>query len=229
MNPVIEAASISGGVGALGIISTAVTAWIGSRNTKRATEQATAAGTANTRATLAAAREERLWEKRAATYEETLAWLLLNLANRFHSAVERDWNESLKRQLEEATSDYESAQWFARTGRLYAYGSDTVLAASDVARRAHREVLDRHHELEQLREAVPGQESALPENAPEREALGRASRKLTSAMEAASAADKELRQLIRDELRSRPEAATPPTAVPAVRRSLWHGRKAVND
>jgi peptidoglycan hydrolase CwlO-like protein len=90
-------------------------------------------------------------------------------------------------------------------------------------------VLDRHHEFEQLRERVAEQKSALPETALGREALGRAGRKLTDAMEAASRAEKELRQLIREELRSKPEAAMPPAAVPAKRRRSWFRRKDVDD
>ena len=76
VDPTIAAAWITGGVGALGIAGTVVTAIVGSRNTRRATEATIAAGTATTAATLTAARDDRLWEKRCAAYEETLTALL---------------------------------------------------------------------------------------------------------------------------------------------------------
>jgi hypothetical protein len=221
VDPVIAAAWITGGVGAAGIAGTVAATIVGSRNTKHATEAMIAAGAATTAATLAAAREDRLWEKRAAVYEETLTGLLFRQADRFHSVVELDWDEALEPQLKDAANAYDSPQWFERLGRLYAYGSDAVLAASDAAHRAHGEVGDRHHELEQLRELVAEQASALPDTAPEREALGKAGRKLTSAMEAASAAEKELIKVIRDELRSKPEAAVLPVTVPAERHRFW--------
>lgn len=39
VDPTIAAAWISGGVGAVGVAGTVATAWIGSRNTRKATEQ----------------------------------------------------------------------------------------------------------------------------------------------------------------------------------------------
>jgi len=59
MNPSVEAAWIAAGVGALGIVSTAVVSISGSRNTRKATT-----------ATIDAARDARVWEKRTAAYED---------------------------------------------------------------------------------------------------------------------------------------------------------------
>ena len=73
MDPTITAAWITAGVGALGIAGTVATAVVGSRNTRMATERTIAAGAATTAATLAAARDDRLWDKPCVVYEETLA------------------------------------------------------------------------------------------------------------------------------------------------------------
>ena len=69
-------------VGVVGVVATAVTAWVGSWNTRRATERTVTAGTDANRATLLAAREDRLWERRAAAYEDATAGLLLRQTDR---------------------------------------------------------------------------------------------------------------------------------------------------
>jgi hypothetical protein len=48
-----------------------------------------------------------------------------------------------------------------------------------------------------------------------------AQRQLDSALEAADAADEALIKVIRDELRSKPEAAMLRASLPAQRRSIW--------
>src|ERR1700733_12198675 len=92
VDPTIAAAWITGGVGALGIAGTVVTAIVGSRNTRRATEATIAAGTATTAAPLTAARDDRLWEKRCAAYEETLTALLHRRMQRRHDLRGFRWD-----------------------------------------------------------------------------------------------------------------------------------------
>ena len=134
MDATITAALISGGVGALGIVGTVVTSVVGSRNTGRATEQAIAAGAANTRATLAAAREDRLWDKRAAVYEETLAAVAYRQSGL--TAALRD-GDVAGEELEKALQSYGSLEWAAMQGRLNAYASDAVSGASLASVVAH--------------------------------------------------------------------------------------------
>jgi hypothetical protein len=73
---VVEAAWIAASTGAIGVAGTALTAYLGFRNTRKTTEQTVAAGAASTRATLAAAREDRFLERRAAAYEAVLTVIL---------------------------------------------------------------------------------------------------------------------------------------------------------
>src|SRR5438876_12442428 len=76
MDPVEIAAIISGcfAVGSVGL--TAYVAVKGFRSTRDATDRTIKAGSQDTIRALNAARDDRLWEKRAAAYEETIAYLL---------------------------------------------------------------------------------------------------------------------------------------------------------
>lgn len=227
MDPTITAAWISGGVGALGIVSTAVTAWIGSRSTSKATEQAIAAGAANTRATLAAAREDRLWEKRCAVYEETLRQLLYTQSKRRDELRGYRWDKDSEQKLKELYDAYEPPGFFESRARLTAYASDVVIAASNAADKAHGEVRAARLQLEELREQIrTAQLNGTPQSAPDGETMMNANRQISSAREAADDADDVLVNIIRDELRSKPEAALQPvTALPAVRRRFWLRRR----
>jgi hypothetical protein len=207
----IAAALISGGVGALGIVGTVVTSVVGSKNTREATEQAIEAGAANTRATLAAARGDRLWEKRAAAYEETLAWLL-------HRQAKRTDNEA----AQEFYKTFGVPGTFETHSRLIAYASDAVVDGYGTARGAHERVRMWYSKLEAL-----GEHIYLP--GPDLQAGTYAQRQLNDAVEVAEDANNALVDVIRDELRSRPEAAMPPAEVPAVHRGFLHRRKAVKD
>jgi hypothetical protein len=212
------AAWITGGVGALGIIGTVVTAIVGSRSTKRATEATIAAGAATTTATLAAAREDRLWEKRCAVYEETLATLLNHREHRGRLVkLQRLADE---RQPVKAIYDSDSREWSRARSRLYAYASDAVLTASEVAEDAHMRVQWAYEDMDQLRQQASGH----PPPASEGEGLHDVSQKLNAAWEAVSTTELALIRVIRDELRSRPEAAALPAPLPAQRRGIWHRR-----
>jgi hypothetical protein len=73
MNPTVEAAWIAAGVGILSLAGTVTVAIIGYRNTRKAA--------------LEAARNERLWDKMAAAYEEVLIALLRRQAERTEAAT----------------------------------------------------------------------------------------------------------------------------------------------
>jgi hypothetical protein len=218
MDATIMAACISGGVGAVGILSTAVTAWIGSRNTRWATERTIDAGAAANRATLTAAREERLWERRAAAYEEALADVLHRQLKREHDLSRYQWDDASEQEAKEMFDAY-GPPGFDAQGRLVAYGSDAVHAAFYDAACADSKLwaaLVVHRVA--LRNAIPPtQDTSQPDGDP---AL-HAEKKLEAALEAADSAYEALIKAIRDELRSRPEAAmlpALPAALPAVRR-----------
>lgn len=222
MDPTIAAAWITGGVGALGIVGTVVTSVVGSRNTRKATEQAIEASAANTMATLAAAREDRLWEKRSAVYEETLAALLYRGDKRFWG-VAGAWDKGAAEELRNAYDEYRSTTWFERRGRLYAYASEAVRAASEAALQADVKASTLSYAAEDFRKAP----DLLPNAG---EILKKITEDLNSAHQEVRDADDVLIKVIRDELRSRPEAAVPPPAnLPAVHRGFCHRRKAVQE
>lgn len=230
MNPQIAAALISGGVGAIGIVGTAVTSVVGSKNTRKATEQAVAASAANTRATLLAAHDAWLREKRCAVYEQTLRELLYRQSKRHHDLRGYRWDEGSEQELKDFYNAYEPPGFFESRASLAAYASDVVMAASNAAGKAHGEVRAGCLQLGELREQIrTAQLNGTPQSAPDAETMMNANRQINSAREAADATDDALIMIIRAELRSQPEAAMPPAEVPAVRRGFWHRRKAVED
>jgi hypothetical protein len=221
MDSTIVAALISGGVGVVGIAGTVVTSVVGSRNTRRATEQAIAAGAANTRATLAAAREGRLWEKRCAAYEETLTALLHRQAKRQEDMREYRLDEAYEQQVKEFFAAYEPPGFFETQGRLLAYASNPVIAASNGASKEHAEVRRLYQQYlmmadDNKRATTSGQFG-----------IAHGGEETIAALDAAKAAlkragfrDDLLIAIIREELSSKPEAALQPaTALPAERRA----------
>jgi hypothetical protein len=204
MDPTIAAAWITGGVGGLGIAGTVATAIVGSRSTRKATETTVAAGAATTAATLAAAREDRLWERRAAAYEEFLTGLLIRQAKRRYGLREDALDVD---QLETIHDDSDPLGPPEAQGRLTAYASDAVLEAFRFAGQAHIQV------VVQTNGMVDGFKETIA-----------ARRAVDLPAKAAEAADEALIKLIRNELRRKPEAAVVPATALAKRRRFWHRR-----
>jgi hypothetical protein len=228
MDPTIAAAWITGGVGGLGIAGTVATAIVGSRSTRKATETTVAAGAATTAATLAAAREDRLWEKRCAGYEETLAGLLYRQSRRREDFNMYRWDGVTEQQVKEFFDAYEPPRFFEAQGRLLAYASDAVIAASNGASKAHGEVRELFQQYQMMaddnkRASETGQHGTAHDGKETVEVL----RAVLSTFKDAEAKDDLLIVAIRDELRSKPEAAIlPASATPAKRRRFWHRRQA---
>jgi hypothetical protein len=226
----IAAALISGGVGALGIAGTVVTSVVGSKNTRQATERTVEAGTANNRATLSAAREDRLWEKRAAAYEETLEALLYRQQKRQNKLRMYRLDEDSEQKITDLFASYEPSGWFEAQARLVAYASDAVLDAYEVSQRADREVLARYQKYQfitedNVRAAASGGLGSVHDS----QTVGNALKAINPALREAADTDEALIKVIRDELRSRPAAVMPLPIVPAVRRGLLRRRKALED
>lgn len=219
VDPVITAAWIAAAVGAAGIAGTVVTAWLGSRNTRMATEKTIAAGAATTAATLTAAREDRLWDKRCVAYEETLAGLLDERKNFLHGVEMVDLPDGGKELM--IVPSHDSPEWVQRQSRLYAYASDAVLAASAAAEDAHTQVQQKQYVLVLLTQQSPG----VPLTQQHGEAVQRAAETFNAAIDAGRAAEDALIEVIRAELRAGPEAATLPATVPPERRRIWHRQR----
>lgn len=217
MDPTIAAALITGGVGALGIAGTVV----GSRNTRKATEQGMAASTASTMATLAAAREDRLWEKRASVYEEAIAALLHRQRKRQHDTRRYRLDEEAEKKLREFFDGYEPPGWFQVQVRAVAYASDRVLGAFDEAELAHRKVWGCYRRWVELAEDNQLAVEAGNPSAVDGGAAITARKAIDPALDEAEEKDQALVDLIRDELRSKPEAATLPASQPVEHHVFW--------
>jgi hypothetical protein len=220
MDPTIAAAWITGGVGGLGIAGTVATAIVGSRSTRKATETTVAAGAATTAATLAAAREDRLWERRAAAYEEFLTGLLIRQAKRRYGLREDALDVD---QLETIHDDSDPLGPPEAQGRLTAYASDAVLEAFRFAGQAHIQVVVQYQQHRWT--AVAGKKQAQTNGMVDgfKETIA-ARRAVDLPAKAAEAADEALIKLIRNELRRKPEAAVVPATALAKRRRFWHRR-----
>ena len=228
VDPVIEAAWIGAGVagvvGVLGIAGTVVTAWIGSRNTRLATERTIAAGAATTAATLAAAREDRLWEKQCAAYEETLTGLLYRQARRQHDLRGFRWDEATEAQLKEVFDRSQPPDWFPTQARLTAHASDAIREAFEETARADSEARRCYEQWKILHEdAKLAVQSGHTEVAARDSDLAVKARKdIAPALTQALEKDQALIKLIRDELHSKPEAAVMPVTQPVKRHWFWH-------
>ena len=222
VDPTIAAAWIAGGVGALGIIGTVTATIVGSRNTKRATEATIAAGAATTTATLTAAREDRLWEKQCAAYEATLEALLYRQQKLRHDLRMYRLDEDSEEKLKDFFGSYEPPGWFPAQARLDAYASEPVMDAFKVTIEAHASALLRYQRYSTMADdnklAAQSGQSGTAHGGEETIAALRA---VNLAIEDAEAKDDQLIRLIRDELRSKPEAATLPATPPIKRHRLW--------
>jgi hypothetical protein len=229
VNATVEAAEIAGivagSVGVLGIAGAVMTAVVSYRATKKATSRTIAAGIKATRATLSAAREDRLWEKRCAAYEETLTELLYRQAKRRHDLRGYRWDENSEQQLKEFFDSYSPSGPFEAQGRMVAYASDAVLGAFQAASQAHGEIRARYQRYSVMADdnklATQSGQIGIAHGGEETIAARRA---VDVAVEDAEAKDDELIKLIRDELRKAPEAAIPSSPLPSRPRRLWHRR-----
>jgi hypothetical protein len=220
-------AGVGGGVALVGVVGTVVTSIVNSNNTRKATERTVDAGTAANRATLIAAREDRLWERRAAAYEDATAGLLLRQTKRQWSAVVYPAGAPFDPQkLQEYRASLEVPGWNETQARLVPYASREVLSAYNACQEADSEVWWLHdqwlgmHKINRLA-AEPGS----TERHIDEEVLSEAGAAVAVAISTATARDRALIDLIRDELSSKPEAAVPPPAnLSAVRRGFWHRR-----
>lgn len=222
VDPTIAAAWITGGVGALGIAGTVTITIVGFRATRNATGRALAASAAATSATLSAGREDRLWEKRAAAYEETLAEVRHRQLKRRHDLRGFRWDEASEQQRNDFFASYQPPNWFQAQARMAAYASDTVLDAFEGSEQAHLEVWMRYQRYRTMADDNKlASESGRPGVAHDGHETVAARKAVDPAVEEAEAMDQALVKLIRDELRSKPEAAALPAAVPTRRQMFW--------
>lgn len=228
VNATIEAAEIAavatGVVGFLGMAATVITVRVTSRITREITEHTVEAGTANTRATLVAAREDRIWEKQCAAYEETLAEVRHRQMKRQHDLRMYRLDEDYEQQLKDFFASYDGPDWFQAQARLTAYASEAVLDAFEASERAHREVWALYQRYRMMADdnklAAASGSQAMGHDG---KTTVQARHDVDPAVEKAEAMDQALIKVIRDELRGKPEAAMVRVTAPQ-RRGLRHRR-----
>jgi hypothetical protein len=213
-------------VGVAGVAATAITAWVASWNTRKATERTVEAGSGDNRTALISAREDRLWERRAAAYEEMLAVVLHRKHVRGFDLVPTARIET-GTELQKFLDAVRLPGTFEAESRLVAYASEPVLAKYEKADQWHRESVVSAVQLNGIRDADDSSSTrgAAPRKLTQAEEL--VTTQLNGALSSANMADQALIDVIRAELRSRPEAVRPHAEVPAPRRSLLRRRKAL--
>jgi hypothetical protein len=128
VNPSIEPAVIGAGAAT----AVALVSFVTNRATTRQTIEA---GTANTVRALDAARDDRLWEKQTALYEEIIT-LMLYLSLRHRNEMRSGGSTAEKQMMKTFFSGYKRPQTFELQGRIHTYASDVVVAAYDAAKSA---------------------------------------------------------------------------------------------
>jgi hypothetical protein len=126
MSPQVEAAWIAGASGLLGVIvgvaGTTIVAVVGFRNTKRASEATNQTTTNITTATIAAARGDRLYDKRAEVYVDLLVLMYYQHERRGHMRIAAAAGEfDFKVELDPVPVD-----WHMIEARLQAFGTVEV-------------------------------------------------------------------------------------------------------
>jgi hypothetical protein len=218
MDPAVIAASV-------GVGGTVIVGVVGFWSTKRAGDKAAQVATGNTIRTLDAARDDRIWDRRASAYEQGIAALLYRRQRR-----RKEWDE-LQEPLAPSThrlysfnlsladqpyfDRYPPRGWFDAEGSLLAYATPKVIKALDAAREADdaaRALLDSCQKLRppiEIPLELSGEDSgASPEASMP---IAEADAKFRVALEAlepmvrnAEQKDNDLINAIRDDLEARP-------------------------
>jgi len=231
MDPTVIAAAI--GVGGTVIVGVA-----GFWSTKTASDKAAKVATANTVSALDAARDERIWDRRARAYEQAVAALLYRRQQRQHldelhgqpllsaaqwrpSDLALMFRQNVRLPDQPFFDHYAPRGWVEVEGTLLAYATEAVIAALEAARQADetaRIALDRCWELqspEDTRASSYSEEPAadlLGASKPDPDAqakLSAAQNDLKCALEEAECKDNDLINAIRNDLNAKPSKVRP--------------------
>jgi hypothetical protein len=195
MSPAIEAAWIAGSSGLLGVLvgvtGTVIVGVAGFRNTSAATA-----------AVLRAARDDRIWDKKSAAYQDVMAGALRRRARLEQLLGAALTEDEPSERLEEALSGLDEHAWYDLLGRLGTFGNETVIDAYATSLDATRKAHDCYAEWWKRSKAEKENPGTV---------IDSGWRDLMSAMEEAAAADQKLETAIRADVHEgRPKA---PSAV----------------
>jgi hypothetical protein len=221
---------------AIGVGGTVIVGVVGFWSTKTASDKAAQVATDNTARALDAARDERIWDRRARAYEQSVAALLYRRQQRRQELAELValpaaglrplgrtyalWQEQVSLPDHPFFDRYPSG-WFEVEGTLLAYATPKVITALDAARQADdaaRIALGRCRKLsgkgialdDLLKDSDASPEEARKPDANAQAELEAAAKALWSALGEAEQKDNHLIDAIRDDLDAKPSQARQP-------------------
>ena len=233
MDPTVIAAAI-------GVGGTVIVGVVGFWSTKTASDEAAQAATGNTTRALDAARDERIWDRRARAYEQSIAALLYRRQRRRMEQAQLHgtpmlayaqvgppvlgnrllFQENVSLPDQPYFDRYPPRGWFEVEGTLLAYATPKVIMALDAARHADdaaRIAFDCCWELQPVEDIVRGASPRDPGAAPE--ALkpdANAEAELRAAQEALKCALEDAEQKDKDLINAiRDDLAAKPSQAPA--------------
>jgi hypothetical protein len=141
MDPTVTAALISGGALILSGGWTAFVAFTTTRNARQTTQATIDAAAENTARALDAAREERIWDKRAEAYLDALRLVHQRQDSRAKTMRRLREDEETGESIQESIDGLRLPGWPDAELRLLAYASPQVIDAVQASRQAHEQLL----------------------------------------------------------------------------------------
>ncbi len=203
MDPTITAALISGGALIVSGFWTAVVAVTTNRNARRTNQATLDAAAENTARALDAAREERLWDKRAEAYVDALYVVRHRQERRSDAMRTIRFDQATEAAHQEWLASFKLPDEPGVEMRLLAYASELVLVAARTAGAANAKAEQAYLHWKSLTEEAR-------QNAPDAPAADQAiaaQRAIQPTVDEAIAADEALLAAIRADLHSRPSQA----------------------
>jgi hypothetical protein len=115
----------------------------------------------NTRRTISAASDTRIWDERAKTYVATIAAIGFRTQKREHDTRTIPLSAEAQAQADAYFARYVEPDWFELDGRLYAFGSEDVINAVRRAGAAHAAAMSVYLTSAATEQRQPGSREAI--------------------------------------------------------------------
>lgn len=203
MDPTVTAALIGGGAVIVSGGWTALVAITTNRNTRRTNQATLKAAAENTAHALDAAREERIWDKRAEAYVDALYVVRHRQERRSDAARTIRFDQATEDSRQEWLASWKLPDEVGMEMRLLAYASEQVLAAARAAGAANDKAENAYLDWKSLTDAA----RQSPPDSPVHDQVIAARKAIQPAVDEATRADEALLDAIRADLHSRPSKA----------------------
>jgi hypothetical protein len=140
MDPVITAALIGGGAAIISGGWTALVAVTTTRNARRTNQATIDAAAENTARALDAAREERIWEKRAEAYLDAMRFVRHRQEARENATRTIRYDDATEERIRESLANFRLPESRDVELRLLAYASQQVIDAVEASGQAHQQI-----------------------------------------------------------------------------------------